>query len=65
MARATKNPNDSVTVQMIVAELPRINYIDNETGEVLGSISEEDVYKNLGILEKMDFMSKMMITVYT
>lgn len=58
MARTTKFPGDSVTMGMISAELPKINYIDDETGEVLGSISEEEMVKNISVLERMDFIEK-------
>lgn len=58
MARATKNPNESVSIDMISAELSCLNYVDNETGEVLGVIAEEEIYKNLNVLEKMDFIEK-------
>ncbi len=58
MARATKFSGDSVTTEMISAELSKINYIDDETGEVLGSISEDEMVKNLSVLERMDFIEK-------
>ena len=58
MARATKNPNESATIDMIAAELTRLNYIDSETGEVLGALTEEDITRNLSVLEKMDFIEK-------
>ena len=58
MARATKNPNESSTIDMIAAELTRLNYIDSETGEVLGALTEEDITRNLNVLEKMDFIEK-------
>lgn len=58
MARATKSPNESVNIDMISAELPRLSYMDDETGEVLGTIPEEDISKNLNVLEKMDFIER-------
>ncbi len=58
MARVTKKPNDSVNEEMILVELNKQNYVDNDTGEVLGSITMEDLRKNLNVLEKMDFIIK-------
>ncbi len=58
MAKATTKPNDSVNIEMIISELTKMNYVDSETGEVLGALTDEDLNKNLNVLEKMDFIEK-------
>ena len=58
MAGAAGEQNKSVSVAEISSELSRINYIDNDTGEALGYLSENDILENLNILEKMDFVAK-------
>lgn len=58
MARATSKPNDSINADMILSELNKQNYVDNDTGEVLGSMAMDDLRKNLNVLEKMDFIVK-------
>ena len=58
MARTAREGNVSVSTEMIASELARRNYVDNETGEVIGTMSDEELAKNLNILEKMDFIEK-------
>lgn len=58
MARASINPYDSVNVDMILSEMNKSDFVDDVTGEVVGSISLDDLKYNLNILEKMDFIVK-------
>lgn len=58
MASVAKDYNTSVSLEKIANELSLINYVDNDTGETLGSLSDSEILENLLILEKMDFVKK-------
>lgn len=58
MARASSGREESVSVETIVVELAKLNYVDGSTGEVLSSIPMDEIIRNLGVLEKMDFIEK-------
>ena len=58
MAKASSSREESVNAETISVELAKLNYVDTNTGEVLGSIPMDEIIRNLGVLEKMDFIEK-------
>ncbi|MBQ3291228.1 MAG: ATP-binding protein [Mogibacterium sp.] len=56
LARATSGRGDSISTETIFTELTKLNYVDNDTGEVLGSIPMDELIRNLNVLQKMDFI---------
>lgn len=58
MARCMSGFNESVSIEKICIELEKMNYVDNESGESISSLTEKEVLDNLKVLEKMDFVKR-------
>ena len=58
MAKAINRPHESTNLNAIISMIEKNTKSDKETGELICSMSNEELEYNLQILEKMDFVIK-------